>query len=155
MKKILIKGICIVGIFAMLCIIAVSVLYGVYLYSHLNYQNLTEDIITYSLEHQDFTLKEVTKFDWDIAYIDHVTYSFGDEIKEKYNLDCELTSLDSEELYRIIFYNDGKFVKEKTFSSFNIYIKSDVEVVKPDTRFFVERYKTEEGSLDLTVEEIA
>ena len=95
------------------------------------------DIIDYCKHAETFTFLEVTDFEWDIAYVDYDAYESGEHIKESYDLDVDLTTLMTEELYRIVFCKDDEFVKELIFSLWEVRIDYDVDVFKPDTIFNV------------------
>jgi hypothetical protein len=95
---------------------------------------MTDKITETCRKSETFTFSSFLHFDWDIAYVDRETYAAGEKAKEKYNIDAELTRLDAEDLYRIIFCKGDKFVKEIIL---NWDVKIDVDIIKSDTVFTV------------------
>lgn len=104
--------------------------------------DIEQAIIEYCKTNEEIKLKDVTKFDWDTAYIDYDVYSQGKYINERYGIEGSFDGLISEEQYAIAFCKNSKLIKYIIFNSFNLIIDDTLPskdkippIIYPDTTF--------------------
>lgn len=107
--------------------------------------NIEQAIIEYCKNNEEIQLKDVTKFDWDIAYIDYQVYGQGQNLKDLYGIEGDFEGLNSEEQYAIAFCKNGKLIEYVICNSFDFIFgdslpSNDKEtlVIYPETAFSIE-----------------
>ena len=130
-----IKLIVIIGLIVVLSITCLSLFFTL---KNNNEEDIVENIRAYCKKNKQIKLSEITKFDWDTAYIDNQHYGYGEEIKEEYGLIGEFENLYSDNLLRIAFCKDKKLVKDVICSVFLLYFDNSVKIIKPETILMVE-----------------
>jgi len=84
-KKKIIKSIIII-LFISVIFISLSYIIG-------DICTIESNIKNYCKKHDAMTFSAITKFDWDIAYVDYQCYGIGEDIKEKYGLSGDLEQI--------------------------------------------------------------
>jgi len=107
--------------------------------------NIEQSIKEYCKNNEEIQLKDVTKFDWDIAYIDYQVYGQGDNLKNLYGIEGDFDGLNSEEQYAIAFCKNEKLIEYVICNSFDFIFgeslpTNDKEtlVIYPETAFSIE-----------------
>ena len=100
---------------------------GIYthLYSHAN-------------KHSELKISDITNFEWDHAYIDYQHYGNGEDIKQKYNLECNLETLETDYSFRIIFFKNKELIREERFNHDQLSFKGDIDMFDNSTVFSVD-----------------
>lgn len=123
-----------IGIIVALIIIPLTLLISI----TKNDENVIENVKEYCKENNEIQFYEVTKFDWDTAYLDYQHYGYGEEIREKYDLTGDFKLLDSDNLLRIAFCKDGELVKDVICDFSSLSFGGSTTIIKPETIFVVE-----------------
>ena len=67
-------------------------------------EKIYDNLYSYANKHSELKISDSTNFEWDCAYIDYQHYGNGENIKQKYNLECNLETLETDYCFRIIFF---------------------------------------------------
>lgn len=97
----------------------------------INEAPLIDRLTDYAKKHNCFSMEEVWDFSWDIVYIDTRPYEAGNHIKTKYGIDFEVEPIMTEEIYRLLFFKDNKFIKEIPYEMLYIKFSQDLEYLFP------------------------
>jgi len=108
-------------------------------------ENIEQAIIEYCKSNEEIRLNDVTKFDWDIAYIDYQVYGQGQNLIDLYGIEGDFEGLNSEEQFAIAFCKNGELIEYVICNSFNLIFgeslpTNDKEtlVISPETLFSVD-----------------
>ena len=96
-----------------------------------------QKIRDYCKQAKTFTFSDAFDFEWDIAYVDYETYGIGSKLKEKYGLEYELPRMGDDGSYRLLIFQDDKFIQEFRYAWWKFDIDIDGDIIKPDTVFNV------------------
>ncbi len=94
-------------------------------------------LYSYANEHSELKMSDITDFEWDCAYIDYQHYGNGEDIKQKYNLECDLKPLETDYSFRIIFFNSKELIREEIFNYDQLSFKGDIDMFDNSTVFSV------------------
>lgn len=108
-------------------------------------ENIEQAIMEYCKSNEEIRLNDVTKFDWDIAYIDYQVYGQGQNLIDLYGIEGDFEGLDSEEQFAIAFCKNSELIEYVICNSFNLIFgeslpSNDKEtlVIYPETVFSVD-----------------
>ena len=103
-------------------------------------QDYIDKIESYSQGRTELTFGEALNFEWDIAYNDQKPYQKAEDIKEISGYNFQVDRIGTDQLYRFLFFNEGKLVTEirYEFGIFEFY--NEVIEFYPDTVFSIEWY---------------
>ena len=73
--------------------------------------NMNQELLNYCKNNDTVTLSDITKFNWDVAYLDYQVYGQGENLKNTYGITGKFEGLNSEEQFAIAFCKNGKLVK--------------------------------------------
>lgn len=117
--------------------------------------NSTYDrLYSYANKHSEMKISDITNFEWDCAYIDYQHYGNGEDIKQKYNLECDLKTLETDYCYRILFFENNKFIKEELFNYNQLNFVGDIDKFDNNTVFSVSFEKGMEKDNSILVLEL-
>lgn len=94
-------------------------------------------LYSYANKHSELKISDITNFEWDCAYIDYQHYGNGEDIKQKYNLECDLKTLETDYSFRIIFFKNKKLIKEEIFNYDQLNFKGNIDKFDNNTIFSV------------------
>lgn len=145
MKKFFIVSIVLVIV---ICVLGVSYI----LFKNNN--GIYDRLYSYANKHSELKISDVTNFEWDCAYIDYQHYGNGEDIKQKYNLECNLKTLETDYCYRILFFENNKFIKEELFNYNQLNFVGDIDKFDNNTVFSVSFEKGMEKDNSILVLEL-
>ena len=111
-------------------------------------------LYSYANKHSEMKISDITNFEWDSAYIDHEHYGNGEDIKQKYNLECDLKTLETDYSFRILFFKNDKMIKEEKFTYEQLYFAGDIDKFDNNTIFSVSFEKDMEKDNTILVLEL-
>jgi hypothetical protein len=96
-----------------------------------------KQIVRFCEDKKEMNFEELTKFNWDKAYVDREYYGNAEIMKKKYNLEGDFRELDNDTGFRIAFYKDKKLVKSFIYLGEYLRLDSNIEEFIPQTLFAV------------------
>jgi hypothetical protein len=103
--------------------------------------DLYDSLLTYCRTHEEVKLSDITSFEWDISYVDRQYYGAGEEVKEKYQIEGNFQTLETDFSSRIAFCKNGKLVYDLILNNSYLYVDTSIEIIKPNTVLLIEREK--------------
>ncbi len=106
--------------------------------SHRDNLDLYDRLLITCEESNTIKIKDITNFDWDIAYIDKQNYGVGEQILQK-GIVGDFKALESDFLYRIAFCKDNTLVYDLILNEDFISIDNSIFEFTPQTTLHIKR----------------
>lgn len=131
-----------------LILIALIVIFVLILGSCLFQKDYVDEIEQYAREHQELTFGEVLDFTWDEAYNELNYYGRGKEIKDLTGYDFDVEPVGVDHMRRLLFFSEGKLVKEIVYEYGIFIFPQEVIAFYPDSVFSVywDNYLASDGN---------